>query len=195
VAAAVAPAGNRHRRPFARVGVATIATIAVAPALLVAWPDQEPAQPPAAAASPTPSATASASASALASALASSSVSPTKVATSPMATAPTPQPELSPSPLPRSALDQIMDLKALVRQLEATGQLPPGNADDLDHMFNDLSNLVVQGKQREAHDKLAAIQKKNNDLVAAGKISPAGHAALEGGLAQLAVAISSLPKA
>jgi hypothetical protein len=73
--------------------------------------------------------------------------------------------------------------------------LPPSNADDLDHMLNDLSNLVVQGKQREAHDKLAAIQKKNDDLLAAGKISPAGHAAFEGGLAQLAVAISSLPKA
>jgi len=85
-----------------------------------------------------------------------------------------------------------MGLKALVRQLEATRQLPPSNADDLDHMLNDLSNLVVQGKQPEARDKLAAIQKKNDDLLAAGKISPAGHLALEQGLNLLALAISGM---
>jgi serine/threonine-protein kinase len=191
VTAAVATAAARRRRPFVRVGVATMAALAVPGALLVAWPDQEPAQPPAAAVSPASSATASASTSASA----SPSVSPAKVATSKMATAPTPQPEPSPSPLPRSVLDQIMDLKALVRQLEATGQLPPSNADDLDHMLNDLTNLVIQDKQREAHDKLAAIQKKNDDLLAAGKISPAGHAAFEDGLDRLAVAISNMPKA
>jgi eukaryotic-like serine/threonine-protein kinase len=191
--AAVAPgASARHRRPFARAGVAAIAAIAVPAALLIAWPDQDAVQSPAAAASPTPSATASVSASAPASVSASPSGSPVKASASPLAIAPSRQPEPSPSPSPRSALDQIVGLKALVRQMEANGQLPPPNADDLDHNLNDLGNLIVQGKQREAHDKLVAIQKKNDDLLAAGKLSPSGHAALEDRLDQLAVAISSM---
>jgi hypothetical protein len=187
VTAAVAPAHKRRRRPFARLGVATMAALTVPGALLVAWPDQKPARPPAVFVSPISNATAPAAA--------SPSASLANVAPSKMATAPTPQPEPSPSPLPRSAPDQITDLKTLVRQQQATGQLAAKNADELDHMLKDLSSLVVQGKQREAHDKLAAIQKKNNDLLAAEKIPPAGHAALEDGLDQLATAIANMPKA
>jgi eukaryotic-like serine/threonine-protein kinase len=188
-ARAVATAPARRRRPIARVGVATMAAIAVAAALLVAWPDQK-AKPPAAAVPPTSTAMASDSP--------APSVSPAEIVTSPAATAPfqlVQQPQQSLSPSPRSALDQIMGLKALVRQLDATGQLPPNNADELDHMLNDLSRLVVEGKRPEAQDKFAAIQKKNDDLLAAGKISPTGHLAIEGGLDPLAVAISGMPTA
>ncbi|MCP2324137.1 hypothetical protein HDA40_002644 [Hamadaea flava] len=49
-----------------------------------------------------------------------------------------------------------------------------------------------RAKQPEAEDKLAAIQKKNDDLLAA-KISPAGHSALAQGLSMLAVAIAGMP--
>jgi hypothetical protein len=62
-------------------------------------------------------------------------------------------------------------------------------------MLNDLSDLVAQAEQSEAQDKLAALQKKSDDLLAAHKVSPAGHAALEDRLDELAVAISSMPAA
>jgi len=189
----------RRRRPFAQAGVATIAVFAVPAALLVAGPQRQPAQPPTAVASPSSSPTAAVAALALASvspsasASASATVTPAGTATSSVATAPSLQPE--PSPPPRSALNQITDLKAQLRQLEATGQLSAKNADELDHMLKDLSNLVAQGKQREAHDKLAAIQKKNDDLLASRKISPAGHTALQDALDELAAAIADMPSA
>jgi serine/threonine-protein kinase len=183
-ATVIAAAAARRRRPMARVGVATTAAIAVAVALLVAWPDQK-AKPPAAAVLPTATVMASES----------PSVSPTEIVTSPAATALFQQPQQSLSSSPRSALDQIMGLKALVRQLAATGELPAKNADELDHMLNDLSHLVIEGKRPEAQDKFAAIQKKNDDLLAGGKISPTGHLAIEDGLEPLAVAISGMPAA
>jgi hypothetical protein len=176
---------------------------AVPAVLLVAGPDQAATRPPAAAVSPAPSATApgsipasaSPSASLAASASAAPSTSPATIATSPIATAPSPQPEPSHSASPRSAQDQILDLRALVSRLEATDQLPSKDADDLDHMLKDLGNLVTEAKQPGALDKLAAMQKKNDSLLAAGKITPAGHAVLKDRLDRLASAISGMPTA
>jgi hypothetical protein len=79
-----------------------------------------------------------------------------------------------------------------VRGLADTGQLPRKNADGLVHLLDDLEHLITAGKQREATDKLAAIRKKNDDLLASGKISAAGHAAIEERLDSLAVAISAM---
>jgi eukaryotic-like serine/threonine-protein kinase len=193
-------AGRRHR-PLARLGVAAVAAIAVPAALVLAWSNDDSPQRPAAAVSPTTIATMPVAASAFAittpSASDASSPSPSsrsvKVVTSPANSPTAGQPSPRSSPSPRSALDQIMDVKALVRRLETTGQLPPPNADDLDHNLNDLGNLVVQSKQREAHDKLATIQKKNDDLFAADKISATAHEAMKDKLDQLAVAISGIP--
>jgi eukaryotic-like serine/threonine-protein kinase len=187
---AVPQAKTRYRRPFASVGFAAVAAIAVPAAFLLAGPEEKLAQPPAAAAPPAVSAPAAASASPSASA--SPRVSPTKARSSPTS-APLQQPQASSSPPPRSATEQVGDTRALVRQLEAEGQLPPPNADDLDHNLSDLNNQIAHQKQREATDKLATIQKKNDDLLAAGKMSTTGHAALEAKLDQLAVAIAAMP--
>lgn len=193
VAAAVSRPELRHRKPVARLGIATVAALAVPAAFLFAWPDTKPTQPPAAAASPvfdtTPSALAPS-----ASPSPSPRVSPSRIVPSPEASARSPQPQPKPSPAPPpSAVDQVSDTRALVRQLEAAGELPPPNADDLDHNLNDLNNQILRNKQREARDKLAAIQKKNDDLLAARKISSSGHTALESRLDQLSVAIAAMP--
>ncbi|MEV6963983.1 serine/threonine-protein kinase [Hamadaea sp. NPDC051192] len=181
----------RRRRPLVRLGVATMAAIVVPAALVLAWPDQELVQPPAAAFSPSPSTTAPESASP------TPSLGPAQIAWESATSAPSQQssPKPSPSPSPRSASDQILDLRTLISRPDPTWLLQPKNGDALDHLLDDLSRLVAEGKRPEAEDKLAAIQKKNDDLLAAGKISPTGHAAIAGGLDQLAVAISSLPAA
>jgi len=80
-----------------------------------------------------------------------------------------------------------MALKTLVQQLTSTGQLPATKADELDHLLNDLANLIVQGKLRETQDKIAAIRKKNDDLLDDSKITLAGHDAIETRLVQLSL--------
>jgi hypothetical protein len=171
-----------------------MAAIAVPAVLVLAWPDQKPAHPPAAAASPSFGAQASAPATVSTSPL--PGVTPAGFAVpSPTAAPRSPRPTPSPSSSPSSAPGQITALKALVRDLEATGQLAPSSADDLDHMLDDLNHQVVEGKLPEARDKLAAIRNKNDDLLAAGKISLVGYAAVEEALHQLALALSVLPTA
>ena len=83
-----------------------------------------------------------------------------------------------------------MALKTLVQQLTNTDQLLAKNAEELDHLLNDLANLIVQGKPRETQDKIAAIRKKNDDFLDGSKITMVGHDAIETRLVQLSVTTS-----
>ena len=183
--AIVKPAATRQRarRRYAMAGIAAAAVVAVPALALVAWPEQPSTAPPPAAGpftSPT--------------SLPTSVESPTSAPSAPSAAPSIPgttrsaQPRPSPSPpSAASPIEQVMALKTLVQQLTSTGQLPATKADELDHLLNDLANLIVQGKLRETQDKIAAIRKKNDDLLDDSKITLAGHDAIETRLVQLSL--------
>jgi len=194
---------RRGRHRFAWAGMVAAAVVVTIPVhALVAQPGSWPeswfrsrrAAPPAAIAPPNPSSSPypdpspvpSADSLPLPTQSPGPAVSPT-VRTVPAIPGPAP---LDPSPpAARSPLEQTADLRALVRDLEGAGQLPAKNADELDHLLNDVANLIGQGKTREARDKVAATRKKNDDLLRDSKISAEGHAALDAGLVRLAGSI------
>ncbi|HZM83557.1 MAG TPA: serine/threonine-protein kinase [Candidatus Limnocylindrales bacterium] len=183
--ALIRPAATKPRAShrYARAGIAAAAIAAVPALALIAWPEHRSTTPPPAAdapASPTFSPTP------VESPTASPSAAPAIPGTARSAT---PKPSSSPSGAP-SPLEQVMALKALVQQLTDTGQLPASKADELDHLLNDLANQIVQGKSRETQDKIAAVRKKNDDLLNDGKITTMGHDAIETRLVQLIVTTS-----
>jgi hypothetical protein len=91
--------------------------------------------------------------------------------------------------------ERIADLQALIRQMADAGELPRKNADELTHLLGDLDRLIADGKRKEAGDKLAAIRKKNDDLLAGGKITSTGHGQIDTRLDPLADAIANMPGA
>jgi serine/threonine-protein kinase len=184
----VAPSTARRR--YARAGIAAAVVIAVLALLLAALPEPRSTLPPAAVASSSPSVSASPAT--------TPTPSPTAAVTSPAAVTekvPSAQPTLSPSPPASSPLEQVMALKDLVQQLTDAGQLAAKNAEELDHLLNDLANLILQQKQREAQDKIAAIRKKNDGLLNDEKITAAGHDAIEARIVQLTAVIPASPGA
>jgi hypothetical protein len=190
--AALVAASAQRRRPLARVGLATVAVLALPAALLTMWPESDPAAPPLVVATPSASPSASLP-----------SPPPVLPTASPFAAAsasPVRRPTRSPSPRASqpatpSVPQQIASLQAVVRNLADTGQLPRKNADELVHLLDDLERQIAEGKRKEAGDKLAAIRKKNDDLLRDGKISSGGHEEIEARLIPLSVAVSEMPVA
>src|SRR5262249_54949435 len=159
---------------------ATVAALTLPAALLTIWSnlDRNPSSAGVATASPSTSPLANAPRKRPPESAASprpSASPPVHSPASPLRTSPSPPLQPSPSPALVAMSEQIAELQALIRQLAGTGQLPQSNADDLVHNLDDLEHLIAAGKQPESRDKLAAIRKKNDDLLAAGKISPTGH--------------------
>jgi len=177
-----------RRRPFARVGIAAVAALAVPAALMTVWPEPARIVPPIVAASPSLASPSPSPSPSLVLSPSPSLLPPSASATPPASRSPRP----SPSPPTRSAVEQIADLQAFVRQLADTQQIPLKHADELTHLLDDLRHLVDAGKQREARDKLAAIQKKTDDLLEEEKISTAVHGDITLRLATLAIAISAM---
>ena len=107
--------------------------------------------------------------------------------------------EMTPLPIPnpsvpaaaQSPLEQVMALKTLVRQLSDSGEVGTREGGELDRLLNDVANQIVQGKSKEAQDKIAAVRKKNDDLLRDRKISVAGHDAIASRLAQLSEAVAA----
>jgi hypothetical protein len=110
----------------------------------------------------------------------------------PEATMPAPvMPNPSVPAAEQSPLEQVMALKALVRQLSDGGELGAKEAGDLDHLLNDLAGRIVQNRVREAQDKIAEIRRKNNDYLDDGKITVAGHDEIESRLVRLSEAVAT----
>jgi serine/threonine protein kinase len=172
----------KRRRMPARIGIATVATLAVPAVVLSAWPQTR--TPPATTAVSTPSP--SASPLIAVPSLAAPTRTPASPVPQPAVRSPQPRPSAPSTPGPPSVQDQIADLRTYVVGLRNAGEVPPKNADELTHLLDDLARLVTQGKQREADDKLAAIRKKNDDLFHGGKLSPAGHTTIAERLDRLA---------
>ena len=184
-----AAATRRGRHLYAWAGVAAIAVVVAVPAHSFLFgsesrPDSR-AGPPVAI---TPSGPAPDPSSGPLAGLSSVPVPPSGPAAAPIASvSPGPAPPLSPAPpaATPSTMKQAMDLKAMLRDLEGTGEVSAKSADELDHLLNDLINLIAQGKSREARDKVAATRRKNDDLLQNSKISVSGHDALDAGLVRI----------
>jgi len=178
----VAAATPRDFHRYARAGIAVAAVVALPALAMVAWPEPRSSTGPAAIASTSPTFSPTP--------LGSLTAAPSASRATPEITRSAP-PKPSPSPpVALSPIEQVMALKTLVQQLTDTGQLAAKNAEELDHLLNDLANVMVQGKLRETQDKIAATRKKNDDLLEGNKITTAGHDAIESRLVQLSVITS-----
>jgi serine/threonine-protein kinase len=181
---------RRGRHLYAWAGVAAIAVIAALPARSFLFGSESPerrAGPSVAQPAFAPSGPALDPSSSPLAGRSSVPVPPSGAAGAPIAALPSGPAPSNPAPTATtpSPMQQVMDLKTLLRDLEVSGQVTARGADELDHLLNDLVNLIAQGKTREARDKVAATRHKNDDLLRDSKISVGGHDALEAGLVRL----------
>lgn len=125
--------------------------------------------------------------------LAPESARPTGATTHFTSTSPTnTTPTTTTATTPATPLQEIANARAAIYQAQTSGQLDPGDANDLNHRLDDIAQSVGNNNSQDAADELADLLLDLGDLATyGGQLSSAGLAQISTPLNQLAALLPS----